>query len=89
MQSEFFLGVFGFGVLTGGGVLTGAGVLVMTGLVVVVVGSTVGFGVSSFAIFSVGEAEGDAVGDLLAETVAEGEAVAVGVGVTSVTPLFA
>lgn len=84
MQSEFFLGVFGFGVLTtGGGVLTtGGGVLTTTGLVAV--GSTVGFGVSSFAMFWVGVADG--VGVLLGDAVGE----TVGVGVTfSVVPEFA
>ena len=55
----------------------------MTGLVAV--GSGVGFGVSSLAMLSaVGEAEGVAVGVLLAVTVADGDAV--GVGVTSVPP---
>ena len=87
MQSEFFLGVFGFGVLIVVGGVRGAGVLTTTGLVVV--GSAVGFGVSSFAMLLVGEPVGVAVGVLLAEAVTEGEAVAVGVGVTSVVPLFA
>lgn len=88
MQSEFFLGVFGFGVLTaGGGVLTaGGGVLTTTGLVAV--GTAVGVGVSSFATFWVGETDGDGDGVLLADAVTDGETV--GVGVTfSVVPEFA
>ena len=81
MQSEFFFGVVCFGVFGAG--VRGAGELVTIGRVVVVAG--VGFGVS-VATLDVGEAEGDAVGDLLAEAVTEGEAEAVGVGVTSVVP---
>ena len=56
----------------------------MTGRVVV--GSAVGFGVSSLATFSVGEVEGVAAGVLLAEAVTDGEAETVGVGVASVVP---
>ena len=81
MQSEFCLVAFGFVFcgLTGGGVLIcgGGGVFVMTGFVVV--GSVVGFGVSSLPLLTLGATDGvtdgEEAGVLVAETVADGEAL--------------